>query len=145
MKILVLHGPNLNLLGTREPEVYGKATLEEIDRSLESAGNALQVEVECRQSNQEGELISWIQEALGTKDGILINPAGYTHTSVAIRDALLAVGLPTVEVHMSNPHSRETFRHQSFIEDIVIGRVMGFQKESYLFGLQGLVMAIRAN
>jgi 3-dehydroquinate dehydratase-2 len=145
VKILVLHGPNLNLLGTREPEVYGKATLEEIDRSLESAGKALQVEVECRQSNQEGELISWIQEALGTKDGILINPAGYTHTSVAIRDALLAVGLPTVEVHMSNPHSRETFRHQSFIEDVVIGRVMGFQKESYLFGLQGLVMAIREN
>lgn len=145
MKILVLHGPNLNLLGTREPEVYGKATLKEIDRSLESAGKALQVEVECRQSNQEGDLISWIQAALGTKDGILINPAGYTHTSVAIRDALLAVGLPTVEVHMSNPHSRETFRHQSFIEDVVIGRVMGFQKESYLFGLQGLVMAIREN
>lgn len=143
MKILVLHGPNLNLLGLREPGVYGSESLEEINEELQLAGSNQNAEVTCRQSNLEGELVTWIQEAKGTYDGLVINPGGYTHTSVAIRDALLAVNIPAVEVHMSNPHARESFRHRSLIEDIVIGRIAGFHKNSYVLGLQGLITALQ--
>ena len=143
MKILVLHGPNLNMLGLREPGVYGSDTLDDINGELEKVGKEAGIQVSCRQSNLEGELVTWIQEARETFEGLVINPGGYTHTSVAIRDALLAVALPTVEVHMSNPHARENFRHRSLIEDIVIGRVAGFHKNSYVLGLQGLITALR--
>ena len=143
MTILVLHGPNLNLLGLREPGVYGSESLEEINEEIQLAGRNQDVEVTCRQSNLEGELVTWIQEAKGTYDGMVINPGGYTHTSVAIRDALLAVSIPAVEVHMSNPHARESFRHRSLIEDIVIVRIAGFHKNSYVLGLQGLIIALR--
>ena len=143
LKILVLHGPNLNLLGLREPGVYGSDTLDDINAELDRTGKDMGIQITCRQSNLEGELVTWIQEAKGTFEGLVINPGGYTHTSVAIRDALLAVGLPTVEVHMSNPHARESFRHRSLIEDIVIGRVSGFHKNSYVLGLQGLITALR--
>ncbi|RMD82212.1 MAG: type II 3-dehydroquinate dehydratase, partial [Candidatus Dadabacteria bacterium] len=123
--VLVIHGPNLNLLGTRETETYGETTLAEIDGALERLGNELGCAVETFQSNSEGELVSAIQDAKGRFDGILINPAAYTHTSVAIRDAILAVGLPTVEVHLSNIHRREPFRHRSLLADVVAGQVLG--------------------
>ena len=139
MKILILHGPNLNLLGVRETGVYGKATLDEINQALHDEANRWDVKLTCIQSNSEGELVDHIQGARKEVHGILINPGAYTHTSIAIRDALLAVNLPTVEVHMSNPHSREIFRHKSYIEDIVVGRVTGFQKNSYILGLKGLI------
>ena len=143
MKILVLHGPNLNLLGQREEEHYGRDTLDTINRMLEELSRSLNVEVECKQSNLEGELVQMIQNAPGQFDGILINPAAYTHTSVAIRDALLAARVPAVEVHLSNPEARESFRHTSLIGDIVVGRVSGFQKNSYRLGLLGLIDAIQ--
>lgn len=139
MKILVLHGPNLNLLGDRETGVYGNATLDEINQALILEAESCQVTLTCAQSNSEGELVDMIQGARKVIDGILINPGAYTHTSIAIRDALLAVNIPTVEVHMSNPHARETFRHKSYIEDIVVGRVTGFHKNSYILGLKGLI------
>ena len=139
MNILVLHGPNLNLLGVRETTVYGQTTLEEIDKALCEEARLHEVHITCFQSNSEGDLVDQIQEARTKVDGILINPGAYTHTSIAIRDALLAVQIPTVEVHMSNPHTREIFRHKSYIEDIVVGRVAGFQKNSYILGLKGLI------
>lgn len=139
MKILVLHGPNLNLLGTREPDVYGTITLSDIDSAISRLSTELGCSVAIVQSNSEGEIIDRIQSALGVCDGILINPGGYTHTSVAIRDALSAVSLPTVEVHLSNIHSRETFRSHSFIAPIAIGQICGFGMESYLLGLRALV------
>ena len=139
MKILVLNGPNLNLLGDRETGVYGNASLDEINQALISEAQSYQVTLTCAQSNSEGELVDMIQGARKVMDGILINPGAYTHTSIAIRDALLAVNIPTVEVHMSNPHARETFRHKSYIEDIVVGRVTGFHKNSYILGLKGLI------
>jgi len=139
VKILVLHGPNLNLLGDRETGVYGNATLDEINQALILEAESCQVTLTCAQSNSEGELVDMIQGARKVIDGILINPGAYTHTSIAIRDALLAVNIPTVEVHMSNPHARETFRHKSYIEDIVVGRVTGFHKNSYILGLKGLI------
>ena len=139
MNILVLHGPNLNLLGVRETTVYGQTTLEEINKDLYTEAHDHQVKITCFQSNSEGDLVDQIQGARDKIDGILINPGAYTHTSIAIRDALLAVQIPTVEVHMSNPHNRETFRHKSYIEDIVVGRVTGFQKNSYILGLRGLI------
>ncbi|NMC75491.1 MAG: type II 3-dehydroquinate dehydratase [Geobacteraceae bacterium] len=139
MKILVLHGPNLNLLGTREPDVYGTITLSDIDSAISRLATELGCSVAIVQSNSEGEIIDRIQSALGVCDGILINPGGYTHTSVAIRDALSAVSLPTVEVHLSNIHSRETFRSHSFIAPIAIGQICGFGMESYLLGLRALV------
>ena len=139
MNILVLHGPNLNLLGIRETTVYGQTSLEEIDNGLNEEARLHGVNITCFQSNSEGELVDHIQGARNKIDGILINPGAYTHTSIAIRDALLAVQIPTVEVHMSNPHARETFRHKSYIEDIVVGRVTGFQKNSYILGLKGLI------
>lgn len=143
MKILVLHGPNLNLLGTREPGVYGDLTLNEINSAITSLADELGVEVELFQSNSEGCLIDKIQSAAGSFDGIIINPAAYTHTSVAIRDALAAVALPTVEVHLSNIHSREEFRAKSFVAPIALGQISGFGMESYLLGLRAIFNHIK--
>ncbi|MCH7922464.1 MAG: type II 3-dehydroquinate dehydratase [Nitrospinae bacterium] len=134
--ILVLHGPNLNLLGSREPELYGSETLEEINGRLERLAVELGVDIVVRQSNHEGELVEAIQEAPDVAEAIIINPAAYTHTSVAIRDALLAVGLPAVEVHLSNPMQRETFRHESLVADVVVGTVSGFGPMSYELALR---------
>jgi len=136
--ILVVHGPNLNLLGTREPEVYGTATLADIDASLQKLATELGWSVESFQSNGEGELVTRIQQAGTENAGILINPGAYTHTSVAIRDAVAAVAIPTVECHLSNIHKREEFRHRSLIVDVAAGQVMGFGADSYLLGLRAL-------
>lgn len=139
MKILVLHGPNLNLLGRREPEVYGRLTLREIDEALHRRAGELGVEVECRQSNAEGDLVTWIQEARGVADVIVFNAAGYTHTSVALRDAIAAAEIPTIEVHLSNIYARESFRHQSKIAAVCVGSIAGFGVDSYLLGIQAAV------
>jgi 3-dehydroquinate dehydratase-2 len=139
MRILVLHGPNLNLLGKREPEIYGSHTLEDINRTLVAQANLLGVTLDCFQSNHEGELIDLIHSALGTRDGILINPGAYTHTSVGLRDALSGVNIPTVEVHLSNIHRREEFRHHSYIAPIAVGQISGFGADSYRLGLDALV------
>lgn len=140
MRILVLHGPNLNLLGTREPEVYGSATLADVNEAMEAFASVLEVELTFHQSNAEHELIEFIQGAKEQGfDWILINPAAYTHTSVAIRDALAGVGLPFVEVHMSQVAAREPFRHHSMIADLAVGTISGFGVESYLLGLQAIV------
>lgn len=138
MKILVLHGPNLNLLGTREPAIYGQLTLKEINGAISALAHELAIEVNIVQSNSEGTLIDTIHSAIGSCDGILINPAAYTHTSIAIRDALAAAALPTVEVHLSNIHSREEFRSQSFIAPIAVGQISGFALDSYLLGLRAI-------
>ena len=137
--ILVVHGPNLNMLGTREPDVYGTATLADIDASLAKLARELGAEIETFQSNGEGELVTRIQQAAKNNSGILINPGAYTHTSVAIRDAIAAVGIPTVECHLSNIHKREEFRHKSLVVDVAVGQVMGFGSDSYLLGLRALV------
>lgn len=143
MNILVLHGPNLNLLGTREPGLYGTATLEGINAALVRLAEELGVSVEYRQSNMEGELVTWIQEAAGVFQGLVFNPAAYTHTSVALRDAVLAVGIPLVEVHLSNIHKREEFRQQSFLADVAVGQICGFGLESYLLGLRAVVAVLQ--
>jgi 3-dehydroquinate dehydratase-2 len=138
MNFLVLHGPNLNLLGVREPGIYGSDTLETINQTLRELARELGCDLTIIQSNHEGMLVDAIQTALGTADGILINPAAYTHTSVAIRDALAAVGLPTVEVHLSNIHRREEFRRHSYIAPVAAGQISGFGRDSYLLGLRAL-------
>lgn len=143
LSILVLHGPNLNLLGLREPQVYGSMTLDGINRLLEEEAQALQAKLSIVQSNHEGVLVDTIQNAFGQHQGILINPGAYTHTSVAIRDAIAAVNLPTVEVHLSNIYRREEFRHHSYIAPLAIGQISGFGAESYRLGLQGLVNHLR--
>lgn len=137
-RVLVVHGPNLNLLGMRETDVYGTATLASIIEQLEALAPELGVEIESFQSNSEGEIVSAIQAARGKHDGILINPAAYTHTSVAIRDALLAFSGPIVEVHLSNIHRREEFRHRSLVADVAVGQVLGFGAASYSLGLRAL-------
>ena len=137
--ILVLHGPNLNLLGLREPEVYGSVTLAQINSLLEEEGKRLQVSISCLQSNHEGVLIDTIHQAKDKHQGIIINAGAYTHTSVAIRDALAGIQLPTVEVHLSNIYRREEFRHHSYIAPIAIGQISGFGASSYILGLQALV------
>ena len=142
-KILVLHGPNLDLLGLREPEVYGHDTLADIDARLTEMASQEDVEVTIRQSNHEGDLVDAIGQAREWADGILINPAGYTHTSVSIRDAIAAVGLPTVEVHLSNIFAREEFRARSMIAPAATGQICGFGAGSYLLGLQALLDEIR--
>jgi 3-dehydroquinate dehydratase II len=141
--ILVLHGPNLNLLGKREPGVYGTDTLENINHSLQELAQSLEIQVAAFQSNHEGALVDAIQATLGQHQGILINPGAYTHTSVAIRDAIAAVALPTVEVHLSNIHRREAFRQHSYIAPVAIGQISGFGAESYRLGLRALVHHLR--
>jgi 3-dehydroquinate dehydratase-2 len=138
MRFLVLHGPNLNLLGSREPQIYGTTTLASINLALEKLADELGCTLQFLQSNIEGELVNAVQATTAGFDGILINPAAYTHTSVAIRDALSAVGLPCVEVHLSNIHSREEFRHKSLTAPIAIGQICGFGSDSYLLGLRAL-------
>lgn len=139
MRIAVVHGPNLRLLGRREPHVYGSATLEEINLELGALSQELGVQLEFFQSNHEGEILDYLESASGWAEGILINPAGLTHTSVALRDGLAGIGVPTVEVHLSNPVAREEYRHLSFVSPVAVGTVAGFGKNSYLFGLRGLV------
>lgn len=137
-RILVLHGPNLNALGTREPRTYGHDSLDDIDRRLTGLGAELGVEVECQQSNHEGVLIDALYRARGRSHGILFNPGALTHTSVALRDAALAIGIPVVEVHLSNPSARETFRHASYLSGAAVGVIQGFGADSYLLGLRAL-------
>ena len=144
MRVLLLNGPNLNLLGLREPGLYGAATLEAIEAALRSEAAGLGVELDCFQSNHEGALVDRIHAARGQTDGILINAGAYTHTSIALRDALLAVAIPFVELHLSNVHAREPFRHHSFLADKAVGVVSGFGAASYSLALQGLVGHLQA-
>lgn len=139
LRLLVLHGPNLNLLGQREPGVYGSDTLADINQRLEAEAAKLNALVTCFQSNHEGVLVDAVQQAKGQYEGIVINAAAYTHTSVALRDAIAAVEIPTVEVHLSNIYCRESFRHHSYIAPVVIGQISGFGANSYLLGLQAIV------
>lgn len=143
MKILVLHGPNLNLLGTREPGVYGRETLNEINGAITELARELGVAVDCRQSNIEGELVTWVQEAAGHYQGLVLNPAAYTHTSVALRDAVVAVGIPLIEVHLSNIHNRESFRRRSYLAPVAVGQISGFGLNSYLLGLRAVVAVLQ--
>ncbi len=143
IKILVIHGPNLNLLGKREPEIYGKITIEDINRKLKEAAKKKKVTLEIFQSNHEGEIVDKIGKAKNRYEALLINPAAYTHTSVAIRDAILAIGIPTVEVHLSNIYAREDFRHNSLIASVVKGQISGFGVDSYLYGLDAAISLAR--
>jgi 3-dehydroquinate dehydratase-2 len=143
--ILCISGPNLHLLGTREPEIYGKVTLAQIHARLEARGRTLGATIEARQTNHEGTIVDWIGDApKAGVAGLLINPGAYTHTSIAIYDALRSVGLPCVEIHLSNPDSREAFRRRSYVARACIGRVAGFGADSYELGLEGLVRALAA-
>ena len=139
MKALFLNGPNLNLLGTRQPEVYGRHTLADIEALVRHRAAELGVAIDFRQSNHEGELVTWIQQARGHFDAIVLNAAAYTHTSVALRDAIAAVSIPTIEIHLSNIHAREEFRHRSLIAPVCRGQISGFGFQSYLLGLQAVV------
>jgi 3-dehydroquinate dehydratase-2 len=143
IKILVLHGPNLNMLGSREPQVYGLVTLNEINDDLEKLAKDERITLTIHQSNAEGELVDWIQKAAGVFDALIINPGAFTHTSIALRDAILAVGIPTVEVHLSNIYRREEFRQHSYIAGVAIGQISGFGAESYLLGLRAAVAHVK--
>jgi 3-dehydroquinate dehydratase-2 len=138
LRLLVLHGPNLNLLGTRERSIYGTTSLAAIDQMIGRFARDRGIKVETRQSNVEGELVTWIQQAKGRFDGIVLNPAGYTHTSIALRDAIAAVAIPTVEVHLTNIHQREEFRHKSFIAGVALAQISGFGPRGYLLAVEGL-------
>ena len=146
MKILVINGPNLNFLGKREPDIYGNNTLDDINAILEKEASALSkdLKLDFYQSNSEGEIVSKIQDAFGTYDGIIINPAAYTHTSVAIRDALLSTGIPAVEVHISNIFKREEFRQKSYVSGVSVGVVSGFGINSYVLGLRGIFESLKS-
>ncbi|HTD16014.1 MAG TPA: type II 3-dehydroquinate dehydratase [Chthoniobacterales bacterium] len=137
--VYILNGPNLNLLGTREPEIYGKTTLAEIEHSCRDFGSKHDLEIQFLQSNHEGQLIDWIQDAGKKSQGILINPGAYTHTSIAIRDALSAVKVPVIEIHLSNTHRREQFRHRSYVSQVATGVICGLGPAGYTLGLQALV------
>ena len=145
MKVLFLNGQNLNLLGTREPEIYGRLTLADIEKQVRTRAAELKVEIDFRQSNLEGDLVSWIQEAKGKFQAIVINAAAYTHTSVAIHDAISAVGVPTIEIHLSNVHAREEFRHKSLIASVCKGQICGFGVKSYILGLEASVYVNESN
>jgi len=144
MKILFLNGPNLNLLGTREPEKYGHKTLKDIEVLVATRARDLRADVEFRQSNSEGELVSWIQQTKGTFDALVINAAAYTHTSIALRDAIAGTGVPTIEIHLSNIHAREDFRHKSLLAPVCRGQISGFGPYSYVLGLEAAVNGIGA-
>jgi len=137
--ILVIHGPNLNLLGRREKDIYGQTSLEEVNRRITAIADELQVAVSFYQSNSEGDLVSAIQNALGTHDALVINPGAYTHTSIALRDAIAGTGLPAVEVHISNIYRREEFRKKSLLAEVAVGQITGFGVDSYLLGLRAAV------
>ena len=142
-KVLVIHGPNLNMLGKREPGIYGKTTLDEINRSLEKLGKRLGLAVEAFQSNHEGAIVDRIQDAAKTQKGLIINPAAYTHTSIAIRDALLLLDVPVIELHISNIYKREPFRHKSVISDVVTAQIAGFGVQGYAMALEALAKMIQ--
>lgn len=144
MKVLVLNGPNLNLLGLREPGVYGRTTLAQIETLVKDHARVLQVEVDFRQTNHEGELIDWIHQCRETHAALVLNAGAYTHTSVALRDAIAGSGLPTIEVHLSNIHAREEFRHRSLIAPVCRGQIAGFGPHSYILGLEAAVNIIGA-
>lgn len=144
MKILILHGPNLNLLGTREPEIYGSTTLNNVNEKMIALGKELGAEIRCLQSNQEGALIDALHDARTWANGVVFNPGGYTHTSVALRDAISAIVIPVIEVHLSNVYAREEFRHTSLVSAACKGKVSGFGWRSYELGLRGLVDIIKA-
>jgi 3-dehydroquinate dehydratase-2 len=143
-RVLILNGPNLNMLGIREPKTYGSQTLADIEAMCKAEGKKLGLTVECRQTNREGELCEWIQEAYGKKDGIIINPGAYSHTSIAIRDAISAVAIPTVEVHLSNIHAREEFRHHSYVSAVAVGVICGFGAAGYRFALEALAEKLKS-
>jgi 3-dehydroquinate dehydratase-2 len=136
MKILFLNGPNLNLLGQREPDIYGTTTLGDIEAKVRERGKKLGAEIEFRQSNLEGELVGWIQQAKGKFEVIVLNAAAYTHTSIALRDAIAAAGVPTIEIHLSNIHAREEFRHKSLIAPVCSGQIVGFGADSYVLAVE---------
>jgi len=144
MKILFLNGPNLNLLGQREPQIYGRTTLADIARRIRDEAPKRGVKVEFQQTNVEGELVTWVQEAAGKFDVIVLNAAAYTHTSVALRDAITAVGLPVIEIHLSNIHAREEFRHRSLLAPVCKGQISGFGAFSYILGLQAAINVIES-
>lgn len=137
--LLVLHGPNLNLLGEREPGVYGTSTLDDINAYIRKVAIERGIDVDIRQSNSEGELVTWIQESRQRYDALIINPAGYTHTSIALRDAIIAAGIPTIEVHLSNIYKREDFRHHSFIAGVAVGQIAGFGPTGYRLAIEGVL------
>lgn len=143
MQILVLNGPNLNLLGKRQPEIYGSLSLSDIEQQVRVLADELGVEIDFRQSNSEAELIDWIHDSAGKFGALVINPAAYTHTSLALRDAISAVGIPTVEIHISNIHKREPFRHHSYIAEVAVGQIAGFGATSYLLGLRAAVQLLQ--
>lgn len=142
MKIIFLNGPNLNLLGQREPKVYGHTTLAEIEAMVRNRAKECGTEIEFRQSNLEGELVAWIQQAKGRFDAVVLNAAAYTHTSIALRDAIAATGLPVIEIHLSNLHAREKFRHKSLIAPVCRGQISGFGAFSYILGFEAAVSVI---